>query len=176
MVASKIQIPVFVVLDSGKVADKTTVTEPGVKTIEVVNLRALVQQHLPKALGRFFAMVEVVTSPDALPSTPHLVVDVEVQKLGMIFDKATSGSYTAGRIYGTLTWGVGIRHHDSKSYGFSYSATVTGNKPLTHVSETSTMYASTPSVAVGQLNKRLAEGGIHALVRRSQAPRTFRTL
>jgi len=164
MVATRIQQPLYLVLDPDRVPDRVTVREPSMKNIEVFHIRAWVQQILPDALKRFFANVEVV-GPDAqLPTTPHMVADVEVRSIGAIVDKAVGNTGVAARVYGTMTWGIAIRRSGEKNYAFSYSASVQGVKPLTHVSETDMMYGSTFSMAIGEMNKRLVEGGLERLV------------
>lgn len=151
MVAKKLSRPLFIVLDPERVPDYVHIPQSDVKEVHVHELRTFVRRDVKKAMETFFQRVEVVEPGYAFPSEPHYVADIKIDKLGTRFDKATSGGYTAGRVFGTMTWSFAIRPSGADSYMYSFASTAVGDVVLTHVSETPKMFGSTFDVAIAEL-------------------------
>src|SRR5437764_899359 len=85
MVARKIQRPLYIVLDAGKLKDTWTLETAscatgasGCEHFNLMDFQEFVRRDLRSAMTNYFSRVEVVDSSQALPTTPHVVADVKV--------------------------------------------------------------------------------------------------
>lgn len=65
----------------------------------------------------------MVDSPDALPETPHVVADVEVDAIKL--DALVRGALTYQLI--EMTWGFALRGSDQQEYAYSFAGTASSN-------------------------------------------------
>ncbi len=126
MVARKIERPLYVVLDPAKVKDVWTLetsacatTTEGCETFKLFDVQQFVRRDLKIALEHYFSSVTVVGTGQALPSTPHVVADVKIDRI-----KVTAlprGMLTYQIIQ--MTWGFGLRPSDKADYTYSFAGT-----------------------------------------------------
>jgi hypothetical protein len=123
MVAQKIQRPLVLVLDSARVPDTWDMKEASSfnpkegPQFKLQDFQKFVTRDLKEAMGAYFSRVEVVKAGDPLPSEPHIVGDVKV-------DRVQLHSIPAGRLVYTLiemTWGFGLRPSESPEYTFTFA-------------------------------------------------------
>jgi len=123
MVAQKIQRPLYLVLDSARVPDTWDMKEASSfnpkdgPQFKLLDFQRFVTRDLKEAMGAYFSRVEVVKAGDPLPSEPHVIGDVKV-------DRVQLHSIPAGRLVYTLiemTWGFGLRPSDSPEYAFTFA-------------------------------------------------------
>lgn len=123
MVAQKIQRPLYLVLDAGRVPDSWDMKEASSMNptsgpqFKLQDFQKFVTRDLKDAMGAYFSRVEVVKAGDPLPTEPHVVGDVKV-------DRVQLHSIPAGRLVYTLiemTWGFGLRPSESPEYTFTFA-------------------------------------------------------
>ena len=123
MVAQKIQRPLVLVLDSARVPDTWDMKEASSfnpkdgPQFKLQDFQTFVTRDLKDAMGAYFSRVEVVKAGDPMPSEPHVVADVKV-------DRVQLRSIPAGRLVYTLiemTWGMGLRPSESPEYQFTFA-------------------------------------------------------
>jgi len=123
MVAQKIQRPLYLVLDSARVPDTWDMKEASSfnpkdgPQFKLQDFQKFVTRDLKDAMGAYFSRVEVVKAGDPLPTEPHIVGDVKV-------DRVQLHSIPAGRLVYTLiemTWGFGLRPSESPEYTFTFA-------------------------------------------------------
>lgn len=172
MIASKVQTPVYIVLDPNKVPDEYVTSRSDAKPVELYQIRSFVSRDLVATLESFFSNVQVV---DQAPedTSPHIIVDVEVSKFDTIVDKAMAsgpgGSATAFRIYGTMDWKLALRHSDEPEYFFSFSDHVVGDQGGTTVRDTNLMFKSVLEAALGRFLEKYTAGGAHERAQKTNA-------
>lgn len=130
MVAHKIQRPLYIVLDAGKVKDTWTLETAscatggaGCERFNLIDFQEFVRRDLRAAMANYFERVEVVDSAQALPTTPHVVADVKVDAIKL--DALVRGYLTYQLI--ELTWGFALRGSDQQEYAYSFAGTATSN-------------------------------------------------
>lgn len=132
MVAKKIDRPLFIVLDATKVKDtvhlKTSACATGADTsgceqFDLMDVQTFVRRDLKAAMENYFSRVEVVESTAALPSTPHIVGDVKIDKIAL--NSLQRGMYTYVLI--EMTWGFAMRPSDATDYTYSFAGTATSD-------------------------------------------------
>ncbi len=123
MVAQKIQRPLYLVIDPARVPDSWSLKEAssfnpndGPKT-KLEEFQRFVSRDLKEAMGNYFSRVEVVTAGTALPSEPHVVGDVKVDRVQL------HSTPVGGLVYTVIemTWGMGLRPSESKEYAFTFA-------------------------------------------------------
>jgi hypothetical protein len=130
MVARKIQRPLYIVLDAGKLKDtwplETASCATGATGCEHFNLmdfQEFVRRDLRSAMSNYFSRVEVVDSSQALPNTPHVVADVKVDNVRL---NALVRGYLTYQLI-EMTWGFALRGSDQQEYAYSFAGTSTSN-------------------------------------------------
>ncbi len=123
MVAQKIQRPLYLVLDSARVPDTWDMREASSMNpqngpqFKLQDFQKFVTRDLKDAMSAYFSRVEVIKAGDPLPSEPHIIGDVKV-------DRVQLHSIPAGRLIYTLiemTWGFGLRPSESPEYTFTFA-------------------------------------------------------
>lgn len=123
MVAQKIQRPLYLVLDASRVPDTWDMKEASSfnpkdgPQFKLQDFQKFVTRDLKDAMGAYFTRVEVVKAGDPLPTEPHVVGDVKV-------DRVQLHSVPTGRLVYTLiemTWGFGLRPSESPEYTFTFA-------------------------------------------------------
>ncbi len=132
MVAKKIDLPLIIVLDPGKIAEPWVAS----KKFTVTDWSTFVSRDLAKAMGTWFDTVKVQGPAEALPDGPHLVADVKIDRVQ--FRPIQAGGLTYNVI--EMQWGFALRFAGADDYLFSFAGTA-------HSKET---YASA-LVGLGQL-------------------------
>lgn len=167
MVAQKIQRPLYLVVDPAKVPDAWDLKESssfnpqdGEKT-KLVDFQQFVSRDLKDALGNYFAKVEVVKAGTPLPSDPHVIADVKVDRLQL-------HSTPVGRLVYTvieMTWGLGLRPSESAEYAFTFAGE--GKSSESYPTFEAGVAQLVESAILG-FNKSLVEkGGLDALQKAS---------
>jgi hypothetical protein len=130
MVARKIQRPLYIVLDTGKVQDTWPLATAacatgasGCEHFKLMDFQEFVRRDLRAAMTNYFSRVEVVDSAQALPTTPHVVADVKVDVIKL--DALVRGYLTYQLI--EMTWGFALRGSDQQEYAYSFAGTATSN-------------------------------------------------
>lgn len=123
MVAQKIQRPLVLVLDSSRVPDSWDMKEASSMNpqdgpqFKLQDFQKFVTRDLREAMGAYFSRVDVIKAGDPLPSEPHVIGDVKV-------DRVQLHSIPTGRLVYTLiemTWGFGLRPSESPEYTFTFA-------------------------------------------------------
>lgn len=130
MVARKIERPLYIVVDAGRVKDtwplETAACATGSMGCEHFSLFALQQfarRDLRAAMLNYFTRVEVVDSAEALPKTPHVVADVKVDDIRL--NALVRGALTYQII--EMSWGFAMRPSEAADYAYSFAGTATSN-------------------------------------------------
>jgi hypothetical protein len=170
MVAQKIQRPLILVLDPAKVADTvdlqvaSSFNPKDGPQFKLLNFHRFVDRDLKAAFGSYFSRVEVVQAGAPMPSEPHVVADVKVDRVQL--HSVPAGGLTYVII--EMTWGLGLRPSESKEYTFTFAGEAKSSETY-----------PTFEAGVGQLvesailgfNKGLVEkGALEALQKASAAP------
>jgi len=165
MVASKIQRPLYLVLDPEKVPDsrvlKVEVWGRHRNTIELVELQLFVTRDLKKALENYFERVEVVKSGDPLPEGPGVIAEVKVDRNED--QRNTDPSCIE------MTWGLGLRPSEASEYVFSYVGSASSFPLNGHIHD---RLARVIESAIMELNKAFMEKGFSNLKTACEVGRT----
>lgn len=105
--------------------------------------------------------VEDVHVDDPLPTHDHITGHILVSELGAHSSAATSGCVTAASFYGLLNWSFALRPANHDDFIFSYAGSSQGTHPLTHVSETPQMYATTFAAALADMLESYVDKEVH---------------
>jgi hypothetical protein len=152
MVASKLNVPVYLVLDPNEVPDY--VRTPGgsagqAKPIEVYQLRHFVGRDLFVLLQHYFANVQLVGSDPPPSGQPVVVVRVRITGLTTQVDQAAAaGGAYAFRVYGVMDWSLGFRFAGERDFFYSFSDRAVGGHGLVTIDESSAMFKSTFEAAL----------------------------
>lgn len=169
MVAQKIQRPLYLVIDPARVPDSFGLQEAssfnpkdGPKT-KLEEFQRFVSRDLKEAMGNYFSRVEVVTAGSPLPSEPHVIGDVKVDRVQL------HSTPVGGLVYTVIemTWGMGLRPSESKEYAFTFAGEGKSSEsyPTFEVG-----VAQLIESAILGFNKSLVEkGGLDALKQVSEA-------
>ncbi len=130
MVARKIERPLYIVLDPAHLKD-TWVLETadcatdsaGCERFNLLEAQAFVRRDLKGAMESYFSHVEIVDSPKALPTTPHVVADVKVDDIRLTALVRGGLSYQMIE----MTWGFAMRASEQVDYSFSFAGTAQSN-------------------------------------------------
>jgi hypothetical protein len=131
MVARKIDRPLYIVLDATRVKDTWSLetracaipNARGCERFNLLSVQTFVRRDLKAAMENYFSRVEVVDSPAALPTTPHVVADVKVDDVRL--NDLVRGAYTYTLI--ELTWGFAMRKNEQSDYAYSFAGTAASN-------------------------------------------------
>lgn len=130
MVARKIQRPLYIVLDATKVKDTWPIETAacatrsmGCEHFNLMDVQEFVRRDLSAAMQNYFSRVEVVTSQEALPKTPHVVADVKIDDIRL--NALVRGQLTYQII--EMTWGFAMRGSDQQEYAYSFAGTSASN-------------------------------------------------
>jgi hypothetical protein len=170
MVAQKIQRPLVLVLDPAKVPD--TVDLKVASSMDPVNgpsfkllqFQRFVDRDLKAAFGAYFSRVEVVQAGAPMPSEPHVVADVKVDRVQLHSVPAGGLMY----VIIEMTWGVGLRPSEAKEYTFTFAGEAKSSE--TYPTFEAGMGQLVESAILG-FNKGLVEkGALEALQKASAGP------
>lgn len=123
LVAQKIQRPLYLRLDPAQVPDTWEMKESSSMNptdgphFQLQQFQRFVSRDLKDAMGNYFSRVEVVRPGEPLPSEPHVVADIKV-------DRVQLHSVPVGRLTYTIiemTWGMGLRPSESAEYAFTFA-------------------------------------------------------
>lgn len=161
MVASKIEIPVYVVLEPDAVPDHLVTNEAAMKPIELHGIRTFVKRDVTEALAAYYTKVEVVEAAPQL-DTLHVIVDVKITKMNTSTETATAygsgGTYaTAYQVFGVMDWAIALRHSNEEEYFFSLSDHVVGEHAGTSIHDGSAMFRSVLELALARFLERFSE-------------------
>ena len=130
MVARKIPRPLYIVLDATKVKDTWPIETAacatrsmGCERFNLMDVQEFVRRDLSAAMQNYFSRVEVVTSEEALPKTPHVVADVKIDDIRL--NALVRGELTYQII--EMTWGFAMRGSDQQEYAYSFAGTSASN-------------------------------------------------
>jgi len=169
MVASKIETPVYVILDPVTVPDQLVTSKGDAKPIELYEVQTFVTRDIPVMLRAFYASVDVVESvPPA--QGPHIIVDVKISKLDTFMEKAAAagssgGTATVYQLHGMMDWAMAFRHSGEAEYFYSFSDHVVGDYAATTIHDTENMFRSVWETALGRFLERYAGDEVQQLAR-----------
>jgi hypothetical protein len=118
LVAKKIERPLYIVVDPARVADTHELKLIN-KPVTVNNFQQFVKRDLKTALEPYFSEVKVVSSADELPSEPHIVGDVKVDRLSVHDMRVGIMAY----LFIEVTWSFALRPSNAEEYTFSFAGT-----------------------------------------------------
>jgi len=113
MVASKLQTPLYIVLDPARVKPAYEVDRIGT----VSNMGSFVSRDLKAAMSEHFATVKIVSNASEITEEPHVVADVKVDG----FKKSSVSDGAASYSVFEMTWSFALRPSDSSDYLFSFA-------------------------------------------------------
>ena len=155
LVAKKLQQPLTIVLDPATVPDSFTTKEGQVKAIRIHEIHEFVRRDLKAAMENFFEHVQVVDKDTPVPAGHQLHLSIE--RFEGHAELMSAGAYSAGRVFGRMTWSVALLPHGDPDYLFSYTDTATGDYSLVHVREAPAMIEATYRVALQRLLSRMTD-------------------
>jgi hypothetical protein len=163
LVARKIPRTLVLVVDPARVPDAVTLHEStsfdpkGGEHFQLLELRRFVTRDLREALANYFDKVEVVSAGTPMPSEPHVVGDVKIDRVQLHSVPVGGLTYTIIE----MTWGLGLRPGEAQDYAFTVAAEAKSSEsyPTFEVG-----MAQLVESAILGLNKVLTEkGGLDAL-------------
>jgi hypothetical protein len=173
MVAHKVERPLYLVLDPGKVKDtwelqtyQCEVGGAGCEHFKLTDFHEFVRRDLKHAMEAYFARVEVVDSASAIPPGESVVADVKVDAIKM--RPMVTGILT--HVFIQMTWGFALRPSEATEYTYSFAGTAESNDsyPTFEAGCGQLVENAIPAM----LKKWVEEGGIDALAKPSKAPKT----
>jgi len=117
MVASKLERPLYIVLDQR--VPSTWDLSTADRTVTLEGFHAFVTRDLKGALSPYFASVQIVNSKEALPSTPHAVVEVAVDKVELHYLDAGKAKSSGVE----MKWSLAARVSEAQDMAFTYRGT-----------------------------------------------------
>ncbi len=130
MVARKIDVPLYVVLDQSHVKDTwdletapCATNAPRCERFKLFEAQSFVRRDLKAAMESYFSRVEIVDSADGLPPTPHVVADVRVDDFRL--NALQRGPYVYQLI--EMTWAFALRPSGQDDYAYSFAGTSQSN-------------------------------------------------
>lgn len=159
MVAQKSPRTAYIVLDSGKVPAQAPVLVDGVdRGGKLTDVQTFVHRDLKQALSTYFADVQVVSPGQPMAGTPHVVVDVKLDRVEVVI---TSTAYLKSQTIrsgsAVLTWGIGLRPSEGKEYMFSFAGEAAGNPGQ----EPEFVFRSMFESAIGGFLKAYSDKNVH---------------
>jgi hypothetical protein len=124
LVAEKIERPLYLVLDPAKVPDSFDLVTSAGDQFKLTEFQKFVSRDLRQALMAYFSNVEVVNSPSLLPSTPHIVGDIKVDRVQL--HALPVGGLTYVKI--EMNWALAFRPNEATEYAFSFAGTGTSSE------------------------------------------------
>ena len=156
MVASKIERPLYIVLDPAQVPDRYTIPEGTIKELTIYEIRDFVRRDLRGTLATYFDQVHVV-APDAPIPDDALVAQVQIQGFGMDARGANAGIAVAVSAYGRMDWAFAIRAPGERDFAFSFSESALSTTALVSSYDSPEVMASTYRSALDDLIARLGQ-------------------
>jgi hypothetical protein len=93
----------------------------------MADAQEFVKRDLKKAFENYFRKVIVVSPGDPMPTEPHVVIDVKIDRVEVVITKKTqSGAMVTSRGYAAMTWSLGMRPSESKEYLYSFAGECAG--------------------------------------------------
>lgn len=137
----RVEIPLYIILDPGKLPDAMTAQGPGVKPIEVSGLHAFVERDLQKTLTQVFAQVVVAPPSTPAPADLFFTGTVLVNSLTSFTQAVTPGS-TDKAVFMRMQWSLHVRAYGAPADAFVYQGTAQSTVPITSVRETAPAFGS----------------------------------
>ena len=170
LVARKIPRTLVLVVDPARVPDAISLHEStsfdpqGGERFQLLEFRRFASRDLRDALASYFDKVEVVAAGAPMPSEPHVVGDVKVDRVQLHAVPAGGLTYTIIE----MTWGLGLRPSEAADYAFSFAGE--GKSSESYPTFEAGMAQLVESAILG-LNQGLTEkGGLDALQKALAAP------
>lgn len=167
MVAQKIPRPLYLVIDPARVPNSwdfkvtSSMNPQSGPQFKLEELQRFVSRDLKEALGNYFARVEVITAGTPLPSEPHVVADVKIDRLQLHTLPVGGLSY----VIIEMTWGIGLRPSEAKEYAFTFAGEAKSSESYPTFEAG---MAQLVEAAILGFNKGLVEkGGLEALQKAS---------
>jgi hypothetical protein len=175
MIASKIERPLYVVLDPAQVPDQYTIPEGAIKELKIYEIHDFVRRDLRGTLATYFAHVHVVAPgapiPDgalvALVQIQGFALDAETGPLQLTYMLGANGKpgpmlMPSVSAHGRMEWAFAIRVPGERDYAFSFSDSAISTTALTASYDSPEVMASTYSVALDHLLERLGQPDVLA--------------
>lgn len=134
MVAKKSPRTAVLVLDTAKVPAELAVLVDGEdRGGRITDVHAFVQRDLVRVFKNYFEDVQVLTPDQPLPSSPHAVIDVKIDRVEVrVTQTRADGIVTRSAGYAAMTWGLALRLSEASEYLYSFagqSAGAPGGEP-----------------------------------------------
>jgi hypothetical protein len=156
LVAKQIQRPLYIVLDDNLVKDSWDIEAMG-KHAKLTNFQLFVERDLKKALEPYFVRVKVIRLKSELPTTPHVVADVKVDRVRINQQEAGLAVYLPLE----MTWSFALRPSEADDYSFSYADTASSTPTFANLEGGMSQMAE--AAITEMLHKWTESDGIEAL-------------
>jgi len=113
MIATKLQTPLYIVLDPARVKPAYEVERIGT----ISNMGTFVSRDLKQAMSEYFATVHVVASAAEIQAEDYVIADVKVDG----FKKGTASNGVESYSVWQMTWNFALRPSDHEDYLFSFA-------------------------------------------------------
>jgi hypothetical protein len=131
LVAKKVELPLYLVLDATRVKDTwklqtsaCATASPGCEQFNVLDMHEFVKRDLRAAMQNYFSKVEIVSSSASIPKgAAHVVGDVKIDDLKL--HALVRGMFTHQII--EMTWSFAMRRSQDADYIYSFAGTSTSN-------------------------------------------------
>ncbi|MCP3142798.1 hypothetical protein [Pyxidicoccus xibeiensis] len=158
MISNKSPRTAYLVLDPAKVPAVMPVlvdnTDRGGRLEDV---QAFVQRDLVKVFGNYFDKVEVVAPGQPLPSTPHAVIDVKVERVEVRVAGVVGGTSVG---HAAMTWGLGLKLSEENEYLFSFA----GESAGTATGDVGVVFRSMFEEGIADMLRGYSDKDIHSKV------------
>lgn len=170
LVARKLPRTLVLVVDPARVPDavelnaSTSMDPQGGERFRLLELRRFVTRDLRDALANYFDKVEVVSAGNPMPSEPHVVGDVKIDRVQLHGVPVGGLTYTIIE----MTWGIGLRPSEAQDYAFTVAMEAKSSE--SYPTFEAGMAQLVESAILG-LNKALTEKGGLAAIEQAMAPK-----
>jgi len=113
MVAKKLDVPLYIVLDPARVKAEYAVP----RIDKLLNMQAFVTRDLVTLMKEHFSEVKVVSSAGQAPKDRAVIADVKVDEFKQESVTLAGNGYTVL----VMTWSFALRPSDSEDYLFSFA-------------------------------------------------------
>ncbi len=115
MVAKKIEMPLIIILDPSKIAEPWEAS----RRMTISDWPTFVSRDLKASMETYFSSVVVQGPSDPVPTEPHAVVDVKIDRVQ--FRPIQAGGLTYNVM--EMQWGMAVRLAGADDYLFSFAGT-----------------------------------------------------
>jgi hypothetical protein len=130
MVATKVDVPLYIVLDSAKVQDVYQVDGFGT----VSGMHAFVERDVRGIMSEYFSDVKVISSASGASGDKFVLADVSIVRL----TKQTVVRAGVGHKILELNWNFALRTNDAQDYMFSFAGIAQSEAPAKSLAEVGT--------------------------------------